>query len=54
MVDMNQAIAVIRNLRGQLDAWMEIADEHDEREGDYAAIAQADQFLADAGVEHPQ
>lgn len=51
MVDMDRAIKVIRQLRDQLENWVEIADEDDLRAEDDHAIIAANQFLTDAGVE---
>ncbi len=51
MVDMQQAIRVIRKLRDRLENWIEIADEVDLRTEDDDAIHEANMFLIDAGVE---
>ena len=51
MVNMQEAIAVVKQLRGCLSNWVEIADEEDLRDADQEALDAADQFLRNAGEE---
>lgn len=50
MVTMQEAILLITKLQNQLDAWVEIADEEDQREEDHEALEEARVFLINAGA----
>lgn len=51
MVTMHEAIAVIQQLRGCLESWVEIADDEDLRDAAADALEAAEQFLINAGVQ---